>query len=121
MPWISVRSTRDGMCYEMPSTNPDLIGRWLVETLERVKPDQTCPAQIQMRPLWIADPDAPDGGRPDWTTNHVIWSDRYLVGGEETGALRQLAGELVKYADLYDREREQLASEQVDEKGSAVH
>lgn len=110
MPIVELRSTSNGISYYLSSSKPELIAVWLLETLERSKPQEWCPAQISFRPLWNQDPEHPNGV-PDWSTDSVMTQDRLLVGGTGTEALHQLATELVNYADRIERERAEAAAQ----------
>jgi len=66
MPRIQI-SDVTGRPYQIDSSDPEMVAKWLWETLPRVGPTHVFPAQIRMWPLY----DAND--KPDWPTEiHVF-------------------------------------------------
>lgn len=120
MPRIEVRSTSDSTYYHLTSADPELIGRWLLETFDRIKPLEWCPAQITFRPVWRPD-DKQHDGVPDWTTHSVWSSEVFLVGDSGLGALRQLAHALTVFADQEDERRREAESAAMQERFADGH
>jgi hypothetical protein len=55
-----------GYNFRIDSSDPELLGRWLVETLLKTKPDFANPARIQVWPSFTAD------GKPDWIADSRV-------------------------------------------------
>jgi hypothetical protein len=54
MPSIRIQDG-NGRIHQCDSSDTDLLARWLVETIERVKPDHIYPCQMIVYPLWQRD------------------------------------------------------------------
>ena len=63
---IEIRSGWDGQAFSIDSLNPELLARWLAETVARIRPDVSAPASIQAWPSIGAD------GRPDWIADSRV-------------------------------------------------
>lgn len=62
----------DGIYHEIDSTDPELLGKWIVEILGRVRnPTPATMFQMQAQPSWIPD-DGPHGGHLDWVADTRI-------------------------------------------------
>ena len=90
---IEIRSGWDGQAYHIDSLNPELLARWLLETVGRIRPTAAAPAAIQAWPSFD-----PVDGRADWIT------DSRVLGRLHHGATaRELLDALA--ADLAAAER----------------
>lgn len=104
MPRIEVRSTSDGSYSRLDSSDPDIITHWLIETFDRIKPLEMCPAQVTFRPLLRPDPREPNGVA-DWTTDSMWHSETFLTGGSDLAAVKELANELLRFVERTEREQ----------------
>ena len=68
MPQIQIQ-TPNGSGFVIHSSDPELIGRWFVETLRREASGYGPYEEFRMR-IWPLYHPTPDGrGRPDWSAN----------------------------------------------------
>lgn len=84
----------DGVPHQIDSTDPETLGRWMVEIFARVKyPTPATYYQVQAMPSWIPD----DGdGHADW-----IQDTRYLEIGKARSP-RELLRELNAWLSNYE-------------------
>jgi len=69
------------MHHEIDSTDPELLGKWVVEIFGRaVAGGISASTRIMVRaqPSWIPD-DSPAGGRPDWIADSRVMGHAYQV------------------------------------------
>jgi hypothetical protein len=85
---LEVRSAW-GEAYHIDSLNPELLARWLLEIVARIKPDRTAPAQLQAWPSIGAD------GRPDWLADARVLG-RFHTGTTAPELLEGLAADLAE-------------------------
>jgi hypothetical protein len=66
----------DSIPHQIDSTDPELLGKWVMEIFARVGPftPATC-CQVQAYPSFVSDPGSPQGLRPDWI------ADTRIIGG----------------------------------------
>jgi hypothetical protein len=70
----------DNYRHEIDSTDPETLGRWIVEILARAEKTWT-PATyvtVQVQPTFIASPDE-NSWRPDWITDNRIISEQISI------------------------------------------
>ena len=89
---LEVRSGWDGNAYSIDSLNPELLARWLLEIVARIRPTHAAPARI------VAWPSIGPGDVPDWLADARVLG-RYHDGTTPRELLEGLA------ADLADAER----------------
>jgi hypothetical protein len=90
MPRIEVRSTNDGQTYHLASSDPETIGRWMAETLDRARPSAVAPAQVIFWPLPLPD------GRPDFIESGPALYERHLIQSSGWHGVGELADLLMK-------------------------
>lgn len=71
---MKLRLTIDGVPHEIDSTDPDLLGKWIVEIFGRIR--QITPAtliEFEARPSWVpADGSGMTPWRPDWAADSRV-------------------------------------------------
>ncbi len=68
----------DGQRHEIDSTDPELLGRWVVEIFERTGPFTPATyCTVQAYPSWVPSPDG--RGRSDWIADARYFGDIYPV------------------------------------------
>lgn len=88
----------DGMRHEIDSTDPETLGRWMVEILARVThPTPATLIQMQAWASWLPD-DSPQGGHPDW-----IADTRYTGNLATVSTPRDIVNALAAWVDEYER------------------
>lgn len=121
MPHVQVRSTSTGAIWCLDSSRPELIAQWLMDTLEQIQPEETTPAQVTFTHLWIRDPDAAGGRRPDWPISAELNWAAHLTAGEGAQTLRILAKSLTDRADGFEHMQAAIESERKEyEEGQAL-
>ena len=71
----------DNVRHEIDSTDPELLGKWIVESFGRAIAAGITPAtyiRVQAYPSWVPDANQP-GGRADWITDSRILGNSYQV------------------------------------------
>jgi len=71
----------DNMRHEIDSTDPELLGKWMVEIFGRATAFGITPAtmiRVRAYPSWIPD-ESVQGGRPDWIADSRIIGRIYQV------------------------------------------
>jgi hypothetical protein len=85
----------DGYSFVIDSTDPELLGKWMLEVFARVgpfTPGTYC--QVQAFPSFVSDPSSPQGLRPDWI------ADTRIIGGVfQVKSPRELVEALAKQLD----------------------
>jgi hypothetical protein len=72
----------DNMSAQIDSTDPELLGKWVMEIFGRAVVAGITPAtmiQMQVYPSWIPDPNSPHGGGPDWIADTRIIGRVYQI------------------------------------------
>lgn len=95
---MRLRIIIDGQCYEIDSTNPELLGKWVVEILGRAAAYGITPAtfmQMQVYPSWIPDRKSPSGSKPDWIADTRIMGQTYVIKSAQ-----DIVNELQKQLDM---------------------
>lgn len=88
----------DNIRHEIDSTDPELLGKWVVEIFARAG-EMTNATWItfQAYPSWVPDSTVPNGGRPDWI------ADTRIIGGIfQVKSPRELVKALAKQIDEYE-------------------
>lgn len=68
----------DNLYHEIDSTDPDLLGKWVVEIFARTGPwTQATYVQLQAGPSWVPTEDG--RGRPDWIADSRVVGSVYQV------------------------------------------
>jgi hypothetical protein len=87
----------DGLGHQIDSTDPELLGKWMLEIFARAATSGFTNATyitVQVWPTWIPDASAPQGTRPDWV------ADTRIVGGVwQVASPRELVAALAKQLD----------------------
>lgn len=63
---LQLESGWDGRNYIITTSDPEMLGRWLVEHIAKVRPDMAAPTKIM---VW---PDLTPEGKPDWISNSCV-------------------------------------------------
>ena len=69
----------DGTSHTIDSTDPELLGKWVIEIFGRAIAfgiNQATYIQVQAYPSWVADG---GNGRPDWITDSRIIGNVYQI------------------------------------------
>jgi hypothetical protein len=72
MPRIEIRSAF-GYSYQIDTLDTRLLGEWLAETLNRIRPTAAAPAQVM---IW---PSMGPAGEADWIADARVLGQRYPV------------------------------------------
>lgn len=107
MPFIMIQSA-DGTTFQIRSSDPELVGKWIAQTIAALSPDPMYAAsapdiRVRVEPSWWRFSD-----KPDWPpqANHTFWNSIRMEEGP-IAAGRQLVARLTKYLD--EREKEGTA------------
>lgn len=97
---VKLRIMIDAIPHEIDSTDPELLGKWVMEIFGRVVANGPTPAtmiEVQIYPSWVPDGD-PSGGRLDWI------ADTRIIGRSlQIHSPRELVDELGRQIDEYDK------------------
>ena len=107
MPYVEIRSM-DGTMFQIRSSDPELVGKWIAQTIAALSPDPEYAASmpdihVRIQPTWWR-----NNQNADWPpqANHTFWQSVPMNEGPiKTG--RKLVGYLTKYLD--EREKEDTA------------
>ena len=66
-----------GQFVSIDSMDPETLGRWLIETLDRFRPDYVAPARVQCYPSFGRD------GKPDWITDTRVLGQPGIVSSPQ--------------------------------------
>lgn len=96
---MRLRLMIDGIAHECDSTDPDLLGKWIMEIFGRIR--QITPAtliEFQASPSWVPTSTEMDGRwQPDWL------ADSRVIGQiRQIRSPRDLVAELGKIIDEYE-------------------
>jgi hypothetical protein len=85
----------DNVPHQIDSTDPVLLGNWMLEIFARVGPFTPATyCQVQAYPSFVNDPSSPQGLRPDWI------ADTRIIGGVfQVKTPRELVEALAKQLD----------------------
>ena len=93
----------DNMHHEIDSTNPETLGRWMVEIFGRIaNPTPATLIRVEAQPsfIWEDNPNYRDQFRADW-----ICDTRYFQTGE-IHSPRELVTLLGEWLDKYEADRD---------------
>ena len=85
-----------GRPYMIDSSDPEILAKWLWETLPRVGPTHIYPSSIRVEPLFNAD------GSPDWPPNASLSFVGELGGNRPVDNVRGLIAALTRYAEMVE-------------------
>ena len=72
----------DSISHQIDSTDPELLGRWMLEIFARAAAYGISDAtyiQAYAYPSWVPDSSATGGGKPDWIADTRIIGSTFLV------------------------------------------
>lgn len=88
----------DGIPHSIDSSDPELLGRWLLEIFGRYQPPTPATQyEVRAQPSWVPDAQSLNGRRPDWIAD-TRWSGRT----ESVTSPRDLVAVLAKQLDEHD-------------------
>lgn len=95
---MRLRLIIDGLPHECDTTDPDLLGKWIVEIFGRI-PEITSATRIEFQAWPSFLPQSLGGGwRPDWIADSRIIGQTWQVRSPQ-----ELVAELGKVVDEYER------------------
>lgn len=88
--------------HEIESADPEMLGKWLWETIARLQPNHTWPCEIRVWPMWIGQPGSET---VDWPPTPEF---RAMLGADEPiDNVRGLISALSQHADMLVEGRKQ--------------
>lgn len=100
MPHIQM-SDQQGRQIVIDSSDPELIAKWVVETLPKTGASNIFPSQVVIYPCFIYDPSTGQSA-PDWPPN-VAHTFRAQLESNGVDGVRRLISELRRYLEAVEK------------------
>jgi hypothetical protein len=94
--------TIDGYYHGIDSTDPELLGKWMVEIFARASVggciNNNTYIQVRAQPSWVPDFTVPGGGRADWIVDSRIIGETWQVKSP-----REVVEKLMEQVEAYEK------------------